>query len=146
MIGVEKALFLVGRLPRYYSSGKAGEKVHVSLYVPTIKRLKFTHDLVNWLGWIDAEKLSQAFGGEILQLGTCIGIYRQFRDENIIRLIKQGTPISIIATWFEMSEKHIKNLAREIGHEENRRAANDNGGSNSLPYGRRRNDVKTDAA
>jgi hypothetical protein len=141
VIGMDQALFLVGRLPRIFRPGH-GDRVN--LYVP--KRLKLDHDLVKWLGYVDALKLVKEFGGIILQLSQCACVYREFRDENIVRLVNERTPIAMVASWFDVSERHVKNLMRtEKPHEDERRAANDNRGLNQ-PYGRRRNDIKNAAA
>jgi hypothetical protein len=52
------------------------------------------------MGWNDAVKLCRAYGGEILRPASCAGIYRDFPDENIGRLVGEGTPIPIVAEWF----------------------------------------------
>lgn len=132
VIGDERALFLIGRLPRCYTPGKTGSSwdsgkrigaERVIMYVP--KRLDMDHQLVRIMGWADAQKLVNAFGGEILCPATCTSVYRPFRDENIVRIIQEGAPVPMVAAWFSVSERHVKNLIREIPQEE-RRAANDN--------------------
>lgn len=126
VIGIERALFLIGRLPRCYSRDArypGAKSAHVIMYVP--KTMKPTHELVRILGWNDAVKLAQAFGGEILQPASCVCLYREFRDTNILRLVREGTPPAMVAQWFGVSERHVKNLTRENPQQE-RRAANDN--------------------
>lgn len=122
VIGHERALLLIGQLPRCYSPHHGAQ---VILYVPTLARLKPSHDLVRILGWEDAVKMSQAFGGEILKPANCAGIYRQFRDQHITRMLIEGVPITMVAEWFGVSDRHVKNLAREIPQEE-MKPANDN--------------------
>lgn len=146
VLGTERALFLIGQLPRCYTPGKSGtawetgKRVgaeRVVMYVP--KRLDFDHELVRILGWKDAQKLVQAFGGEILNPATCSSVYKPFRDEQIARLVGMGLPASTVAQWFDVSERQVRNLAREKPQEE-RRAANDhNDGFVTKPQ-RRHND------
>jgi hypothetical protein len=136
VIGDERALFLIGRLPRCYPPGKSGSSwdsgkrvaaERVVMYVP--KRLDFSHPLVTILGWKDAQTLVGAFGGEILCPATCTGIYKPYRDENIVRLVGEGVPTAMVADWFGVSERQVRNLTRDVRAEkpqEDRRAANDN--------------------
>lgn len=95
------------------------------LYVPTLRRLNPDHALVAILGWNDAERLCRCFGGEILQPANCAEIYRPFRDSNISRLAAQGVPLKLVAEWFNVTDRHVRTVRREIPQEENR-AANDN--------------------
>lgn len=123
VIGREAALFLIGQLPTCYA-GKAGHKSNrVILYVP--KTLKPDHRLVQILGWHDALKLARWFGGEILQPANCQDLYRKFRDAEITRMLSHGVKPARIAEMMNVSERHVRNLSREIPQEE-WRAANDN--------------------
>lgn len=122
-IGRREALLLVGQLPRCYS-GKPGHKSNrVILYVP--KTLKPDHRLIQILGWVTANKLVKAFGGEILQPGNCREIYGRFRDTSIMRMISEGAKTSDVAELMGVSERHVRNLLREKPQEETT-AANDN--------------------
>lgn len=122
VIGTERALFLIGQLPKCVSK----KSTHVILYVPTQARLTPDHRLVQILGWRDAVKLCQAFGGEILQPANCAQLYRSFRDRSIYRLVTQdGMKLSEVAELFEMTERHVRNVLREISQQETA-AANDN--------------------
>ncbi|QOE32792.1 Mor-like transcription factor [Achromobacter phage Mano] len=111
----------MGQLPRCYPASRKAETV--ILYVP--KTLKPDHQLVRILGWQDAHRLVQHFGGEILQPGNCRDVYRPWRDSSIMRLVEQGVPSKVAAEWFGVSDRHIKNLLRENPQEEPK-AANDN--------------------
>lgn len=146
-IGLQKALLLVSQLPKCYSRDSrwpGAVSGHVILYVPTVARLKPSHDLVRILGWLDAVKLAREFGGLILQPGACTAIYRPFRDTNIIRLMREGTPIALVAEWFDVSERLVKNLVRENPQEE-MRAANAQDATVKTP-GRRKSERSTEAA
>lgn len=124
VIGRERALYLVGQLPRCYA-GTAGHKSwRVIMYVP--KTLKADHQLVHLLGWHDARRLVDAFGGEILQPPTCAEIYRKFRDASIIRMARSGMKSTAIADLMEVSERHVRNLLREEIPQEGIIPANDN--------------------
>lgn len=119
VIGSERALFLVGQLPRCYTK----KSCHVIMYVP--KHLKPDHPLVRLLGWKDAQRLVDVFGGEILQPANCADIYRQFRDREIIRMAGEGMRTASIAELMGVSDRHVRNLLREITQED-ATPANDN--------------------
>jgi hypothetical protein len=122
VIGVDRALFLVGQLPRCYSK----KSTHVILYVPKATNLKPDHRLVHILGWPDAVKLCRAFGGEILQPATCADLYRTFRNQSIRRLVNvEGMKPREVAAMFEMSERQITNILKEKP-QEGSTPANDN--------------------
>lgn len=112
VIGRERALYLIGRLPRCYppSRGSRGWQEQVVMYVP--KTLKPTHRLVRILGWHDATKLVRHFGGEILRPGNCRDLYRPHRDAGIRSAAQSGIPAVMIAEWFDVSERHVKNVLR----------------------------------
>ncbi|HDR9259609.1 TPA: hypothetical protein QDB21_005631 [Burkholderia vietnamiensis] len=71
VIGREKALHLIRSLPTYVA-GKPGKRcTRVMLYVP--QRLRMDHPLVQILGFEDAAKMVDNFGGECLQPANCSG-------------------------------------------------------------------------
>lgn len=135
VIGRERALYLIGQLPRCSPpstrTGKGGEQ-RVIMYVPTERRLKPDHILVRLLGWNDAVKLCRHFGGEILQPGNCQEIYRRFRDRHIVRMVADGIPAKMVAEWMQVTDRHVRGLVRENAQEE-RRAANDNNATDLTP-------------
>jgi len=111
VIGRERALYLVGQLPRCVMRDKRFPgtfKSEVLLYVP--KRLPVDHELVHILGLEDAQKLARHFGGEILKPGTCAEVYRRFRDASIRDLHRQGLNRGVLAEWFDMSERQVRNV------------------------------------
>jgi hypothetical protein len=113
VIGRERALFLIGRLPRYSQQGSSDKSVRerVLLYVP--KKLTQSHPLVAILGLKDAGKMVRVFGGEILKATPCTTIYRDFRDRSIARMARDGMKHADIAELMEMSVRHVKNVVRE---------------------------------
>ena len=115
VIGSERALYLIGQLPRCYS-GKPGKKSHrPMLYVPKPERLSDDHRLVQILGRQWADKLSRHFGGEMLSPANCAEHYRRFRDQNIIRMvIEEGIPKAEVAEFMQVSERHVRNLVRGL--------------------------------
>lgn len=135
VLGRERAIFLIGQLPRCYmrdshkrAGPNAGRSERVILYVP--KTLKPDHVLVRILGWHDAERLVHAFGGELLNPPTLRDvIYRPWRDQAIRELVDQGTPQQVVAEWFQLTRKRVGQLAagvlQEIPQEARRTAAND---------------------
>lgn len=130
VIGRERTLYLIGLLPRCYVKDsrkadvpKGGVSERVLLYVP--KNLEPDHQLVKILGWHDAQRLVQAFGGEMLSPANCRDVYRPHRDQAIRRLRADGVPPAMIAEWFGMSERRVWQVLeipqRDCGH-----PANDN--------------------
>lgn len=129
MIGAEHALFLVGQLPRCVIRDKRypnAKTTHVILYVPTAGRLAPDHQIVRLLGWHQAVKLCQHFGGEILHPANCAEIYRKFRDRSIVRMVRtDGMDPALVADVMEVSRRHVSNLLRE-NPQQDTTAANDN--------------------
>jgi len=111
VIGVERTLYLIGQLPKVKCGPHEGKlSWRVVLYIP--KRLPLDHQLVRILGWADAYKLSRHFPGEILSPATCDSVYRHYRDQNIRRLLGEGLGIALVADWFGMSERQVRNIGR----------------------------------
>ncbi len=115
VIGRETALFLIGQLPTCYAGADGKRSTRVILYVP--KDLKPTHRLVAILGWESARKLVQGFGGEILQPANCQEIYRRWRDAETKRLMAQGLSAAMLAEIMGVSDRHIRNIGKEIPQE-----------------------------
>lgn len=118
VIGRDRALYLVGQLPRYKVRDGRGsaQSSRLFLYVPTRSRLTPEHELVGMVGWHDAEKLSRHFGGELLHPAPCAEIYRRFRDQSICDLLSDGLPVDNVARIIGVSERHVRNVARENPH------------------------------
>lgn len=134
VIGDEQALFLVGQMPRFRNASKGGG-AQPTIYVPTTARLDPKHELVRILGWVDAVKLSEEFGGEILQPANCNEIYRAFRDRSIARMHAEGMKPAAIAELMGVSDRLVRNLVREKPQVDPA-AANDNTSpatTNTLP-------------
>lgn len=111
VLGRERALFLIGQLPTCLvkDSGKSATAKRVILYVP--KRLKPDHRLVRILGWNDAERLVQAFGGEILCPPTLVNVlYIPFRDKAIVQMAANGISVQVLAEWFGLSDRRVSQL------------------------------------
>lgn len=133
MIGRERALFLVGQLPRCTRRDKRYPGAVVSeviLYVPTVSRLTLDHQLVRILGYLDAVKLCKHFGGEILRPASCSEIYRSFRDRVIVGMLADGMSTAQIAAIVGVTDRHVRTMRVEIPREEMREAANDNAPTN----------------
>ncbi len=111
VIGREKALYLIGQLPRSTS-----RSWRVVLYIP--KRLPVDHDLVKLLGWEDADKLRRHFGGEILQPSNCQVVYRKARNANARRMAAEGMPINQIADILDVTPRQVRNVLAESPPEE----------------------------
>lgn len=119
VIGRDRALYLIGKLPKTYPPSTRslnGAAERVIMYVP--KTLKPDHLLVNILGWEDAVKLVQFFGGEILCPANCREIYRRFRDKSIAEMLRDGELPEIIAELMGVSKKTVANIAKEFQQEE----------------------------
>jgi Mor family transcriptional regulator len=129
VIGRDKALLLIGKLPRAYSRDKrypGARNSTLVLYVPTVKRLGLDHMLVKALGYIDAVKMCEAFGGEIMYPATCANIHRAFRDQSILSMVRAGMRPVNVAAIIGVSERHVRNLVKENPPEDRKVAANDN--------------------
>lgn len=143
VIGDERALYLIGRLPRCIAGNDGKRSERVIMYVP--QRLTFDHVLVRILGWQDAQKLVDVFGGEILCPANCTGIYREFRDQHIVRLLAKGMTTAMVAEWFGITAEQVRRIRREKPQEE-RRAANDNNTDFETTPRRRANEQHETAA
>jgi hypothetical protein len=113
VIGRDRALFLIGQLPRCIGGGRAypGRRPsQVVLYVPRPSRLRDSHPLVRILGPQDAMTLCEAFGGELLKPATCEGVYRSFRDRSLVELAARGVPVSELAEIFGLTQRRVRML------------------------------------
>lgn len=129
VIGREQALLLIGQLPRSYTRDKrypGAKNSTVSMYVPTVARLGLDHPYVRILGWPDALKLSQAFGGEIMYPANCAFIHREFVHKTILALVRTGMKATQVAAIVGCHERTVRNLIRENPPEESPVASNDN--------------------
>jgi hypothetical protein len=129
VIGRDKALLLIGKLPKAYSRDKrwpGAQKSTLVMYVPTVKRLGLDHFLVKTLGYIDAVKMCEAFGGEIMYPASCANIHRKFRDDSILAMMRTGMRAQTVAAIVGVSDRHVRNLVKENPPEVCRVASNDN--------------------
>lgn len=129
IIGRDLALYLIGQLPRCQVVDRRTGYAHGRrpfVYVPTVQRLTPDHQLVRILGFRLAERLCRHFGGELLQPPACDEIYRPFRNAGIRRLVAEGVPATMVADWFGMSDRQVRNIAREIPQMEAPSVSNDN--------------------
>lgn len=126
VIGRERALFLVGQLPRCYQTRKGSKRAgwHVIMYVPKV--LKPDHLLVQILGWPDAVKIVAAFGGEILHPANCAEVYRVFRDRASLAMVASGMTPREAAEAIGVSARHVRGLVVLEKAQEALRADNDN--------------------
>lgn len=114
VIGRERALYLIGQLPRCYAGVEGKKSSRVMLYVPTVARLTLTHELVRILGYNDAVKMCKHFGGEILQPANCAEIYRQYRDRMIAMMLADGMTTAQVAAIMLMNVQYVRELARKM--------------------------------
>lgn len=109
VIGRQNALYLVSQCPRYKTEKRAGQG-QLFLYVPTLKRLEMNHFLVKTLGYLDAEKLSKEFGGELLVLAQCKQIILKARDDGIREMIRRGFNVTELANIFNVTERIVSKI------------------------------------
>ena len=110
VIGRQNALYLVSQCPRYKTEKRAGQG-QLFLYVPTLKRLEMNHFLVKTLGYLDAEKLSKEFGGELLVLAQCKKIILRARNDGIKEMSKYKFTSNELANIFNVTDRIIKRVA-----------------------------------
>lgn len=105
VIGVERALYLVANWKRTKCSNPK-QRERLCIYVPA--SLPVDHELVRVMGWHDAQKLVNAFRGEILHLSTCADVFKSWRNDAIVHLHKSGVPSRKIAEEFKMSVRTVE--------------------------------------
>ena len=115
VIGREKALELVGKLPRMNPPSRSKGETQVCVYIPMLCNLKPDHKLAKMIGYKAAEKLSLRFGSEILHLATCRDLYRSFRNDAIIRMIEEEIPEELVAEWMGVSTRTVSMVVRRKG-------------------------------
>lgn len=103
VIGRERALYLIGKLPTTRVESRGYNKV--LLYVP--KNLPVDHLLVTILGWNDAAKLVRHFGGELIQVSNCEYIYRAFLHRSIKQMTADGMTVKAVAELLGLSERTV---------------------------------------
>ncbi|MFC0130740.1 hypothetical protein [Ralstonia solanacearum] len=121
VIGRERALYLIGQLPRYVAGVPGKQSSRPILYVPTLQRLKDDHELVRILGRDDAVKLCRALGKEILQPANCAEIYQRYRDKQIACMVRdmvgEGLPnghaVGEVASLFGVSGRTVRNACKK---------------------------------
>jgi hypothetical protein len=115
-IGRDRAMYLAYNWKRLPSCNPKRPR-RISIYIPA--KLTLDHELVRVMGWNDAEKLVKAFRGEILEISMCSNVSRGWRDTAIRRLAKDARmKPAELATWFDISERHVRNVLKEIPTEE----------------------------
>ncbi|WP_139223135.1 hypothetical protein [Microbulbifer thermotolerans] len=103
VIGRDRALYLIGQLPQI-----GARKRRRCISVPKPARLTADHQLVQILGWDDARRMSEVFGGEILQPAVCRGLLVRWRHIAVRRLARQGYKNSELAEIFDMSIRGVR--------------------------------------
>lgn len=121
VIGRERALYLIGQLPKLWVPSQKYHKV--ILYVP--KRINPRDPLVKILGWVDANKMVSHFGGEMLHPANCEYIYRRYVHRSIRRMSEQGVSTKEIAALLDVSERTVMRHEADKPHKDIS-AANDN--------------------
>jgi hypothetical protein len=110
VIGHERALYLIGQLPRCEGGGRAypGKRAsQVVLYVPKPHRLGPTHELVRILGQDDAMALCEAFGGELLKPANCDAIRLAFRNTSLVEMAAAGVSDTELAEIFGLTRRRV---------------------------------------
>jgi hypothetical protein len=110
VIGRERALYLIGQLPRCRVGREGGKSSQVILHVPQLRHLPAHHRLVRILGWHDAVKLCEAFGGETLKPATCTAVVRAAHYRAIRELAGAGVPYKELEVIFQRSHRSIQGV------------------------------------
>ncbi len=129
VIGVDKALYLVGKLPRCYAGVPGKQSNRPILYVP--KTLVPDSKLVSIIGWEDAAKLVHIFGGELLMPANCMELYQNFRIKTVLRMLREGGTPKQIAELLGISSGYVMQLKRTIPQVESSSFSEKNHGQQS---------------
>lgn len=116
VIGIEPTMKLINQLPMCDSGKDGRRKLRPILYVP--KRLKPDHRLVEILGWPDAHRLVQVFGGEILYPANLRELLEDKRNKLFRELVPLGFSPYLIAELVGMSERGLRKICRELAPED----------------------------
>lgn len=114
VIGRDRALFLIGQLPRCSFRDKRWPNAMVTepiLYVP--KRIKPDHKLVDLVGWDAAVKLVKAFGGEILKPKAHGRIIAEFKIAATEWLARDGHTPQEVAEILSCHPRTIQNRLKD---------------------------------
>ena len=106
VLGRQKALYLVSKCSRYKVEKRQGAG-QLLLYVPKLKNFDLKHNLVQMMGYEDAYKLSQHFGGELLTLSQCKQIILKNRNLGIKAMLQQGFKKEQIAEFFDLTPRAV---------------------------------------
>jgi hypothetical protein len=110
VIGLERALLLVDRCPTIEKRDRRypGRTRRVPmLYVP--KNMRWAGHLVEVLGWEDAERMAEHFGGEILWPASCTRLRNAARNRAIVRIAhEKKLSRSEIADIFGVTERTVR--------------------------------------
>lgn len=126
VIGREQTLSLIGQLPVYSVIDKRhpnAKNTRVILYVP--RTLNNDCALIGMIGWHDAAKMVDKFGGSLLYPGNCSCVQREFIVNTIKRMAAEGVCQKVIALTLDVSEKTVKRHSANNPHKDNS-PANDN--------------------
>ena len=90
---------------RGVTRGRAG-----CVYVPRTLRDGRSERLIEILGRDDAQRMVDAFGGEILHFPPCYRFMQWHRDAAIRRMAAEGSPLWVVAWMFDMTERNVRNV------------------------------------
>lgn len=110
VIGIEPAMRLINQLPTCLAGTEGHKSVRPILYVP--KRLKPDHRLVEILGWHDALRLVEHFGGEILYPANCREVERGILRSYAMQLIAIGYRPELVAEKLGVTVRTVRNIVR----------------------------------
>jgi hypothetical protein len=116
VIGVETTMRLINQLPTCATPSNRHHAIPI-LYVP--KRLSPDHRLVQILGWHDANRLVQHFGGEILAPANCADVYKAIRNRYIRELLALGYKPDLVADLIGMTVRNVRNIAGKVQEADN---------------------------
>lgn len=109
IIGRDRALFLIGQLPRTKQIKRDGRtRWRIYVYFPLC--LTTNCKLVQILGWDDALKLNNVFRGETLCLPSCHEMAIKFLHESIRNRYLIGVSIEILCITFAMTRRSITKI------------------------------------
>lgn len=82
------------------------------VYVPV--QFDADHFVTLWLGSVDAARLVEHFGGEVLAVPRCLSAMRSVRDRQIRAKRKEGSRVADLALQYRLTDRQVYTILASI--------------------------------